>query len=160
MKPAVDQVLKEFGQRLYRLCHSYYYRVEDVGDLYQEMLINVWRSYDQFRGDSSLSTWIYRVAVNTALMHVRKEQVRRDRFQPFDATVHDQAGHTEENPQLDQLRLAISRLEPADRVIITLVLEGQSYEDIAGITGLTTNHVGVKINRIKQKLLRSTGHES
>ncbi|MEL6926339.1 MAG: sigma-70 family RNA polymerase sigma factor, partial [Bacteroidota bacterium] len=114
----------------------------------------------QFRGTAKMSTWLYRIAINTALLY-RKRSTRRsgverpglDRvpsrgYNPVAAT----DATTEQEQQLQQLRQAIQQLEKQDRIIITLVLENMSYQEISEVVGITVNYIGVKINRIKNKL--------
>src|SRR5215467_6562807 len=137
--------------RIQRICYGYLGPCADVDDLFQEIMVNVWNGLPNFRGESSPQTWLYRIAVNTALLHRRK---RRD-TEPLPELVDPSHGahqNLEERERLAALRGAIAELPEQDRLIMTLLLEGLSYREIAEISGLTVNHVGVKISRIKQAL--------
>ncbi len=138
-------------ERIHRLCYGYLNSAADAEDLVQEVMTNVWNSLSKFRGESTPETWLYRIAVNTALMHRR----RRHRSEPLEDVPDQRTGthqNLEERERLDALRDAIAALPDQDRVIVTLLLEDLSYREIAEITGITVNHVGVKISRIKQTL--------
>ncbi len=137
--------------RLHRLCSGYLDSTADADDLFQEVMTNVWNSLPRFRGEAKPETWLYRIAVNTALMHRR----RRRRSEPLVDVPDDRIGtqqELEQRERLEALRSAISALSDQDRLIITLLLESLSYKEIAEITGLRVNHVGVKISRIKQAI--------
>jgi RNA polymerase sigma-70 factor, ECF subfamily len=134
-----------------RLCHSYLNSASDVDDLFQEIMTNVWNNLPKFRGEASLSTWVYRIAVNTALVHRRR---RRPSEELQDVPDHRVSTHRdlEWQEQLKALHRAIAQLGDQDRLIVSLLLEGLSYKEIADITGITVNYVGVKITRIKHAL--------
>jgi RNA polymerase sigma-70 factor (ECF subfamily) len=138
-------------ERIHRLCYGYLNSGADAEDLFQEVMTNVWNSLSRFRGEAKPETWLYRVAVNTALMYRR----RRHRSEPLGDLPDQRAGadqNLEQRERLDALRTAIAALPDQDRLIVTLLLEDLSYREIAEITGITANHVGVKISRIKQAL--------
>jgi RNA polymerase sigma-70 factor (ECF subfamily) len=137
--------------RIQRLCYGYLGPCGEVEDLFQEIMVNVWNSLPSFRGESRPSTWLYRIAVNTALIHRR----RRRPMEPLPELVDSARGahqSLEDCERLAALHAAIATLPDQDRVVITLLLDGLAYKEIAEITGLTVNHVGVKISRIKQAL--------
>ncbi|MEM9931847.1 MAG: RNA polymerase sigma factor, partial [Bacteroidota bacterium] len=122
---------------------------EDQEDLFQEIALQVWKSVGAFRQESSEVTWLYRIALNTALKWTSKEQ-RRSIAQDKASLL--QEGTNYHNEQLSWLYDQIAHLPKVDRSLILLLLDGFSYRTIANITGLTENHVGVKIHRIKQHL--------
>ncbi|MBS1856856.1 MAG: RNA polymerase sigma factor [Acidobacteria bacterium] len=139
--------------RIQRLCFAYLNSPADADDLFQEIMTNVWHALPGFRGDSHPNTWVYRIAVNTALLYRRRHRPT----QPMpEIEPADQAPSTHQNledaERLAALRHAIAQLPDQDRLIITLLLESLSYKEIADITGLTVNHVGVKISRIKHAI--------
>ncbi len=137
--------------RVQRLCYGYTNSASDSEDLFQEIMTNVWNSLPGFRGDAQPSTWLYRIAVNTALMHRRKRKPTEELSDfPDDGAGPQQ--NLEQQERLAALHRAIATLADQDRVIVTLLLEGLSYREIAEITGITVNYVGVKINRIKQSI--------
>lgn len=136
---------------LQRLCYGFLGSSQDVEDLFQEIMTHVWHSLPSFRAESALNTWVYRIAVNTALVYRKKWKPGEELTDVADArggAHHD----LEQRERLASLRRAIAALGDQDRLIITLLLEGLSYKEIAEITGLTVNYVGVKISRIKQAL--------
>ena len=144
-------LLHRHRSRIQRLCYGYLNSASESEDLFQEIMTNVWNSLPKFRGDSQPGTWLYRIAVNTALMH-------RRRFRPTEELI-DIADHSrgpqhdlEQQERLAALYRAIATLGDQDRLIITLLLEGLSYREIAEITGIMVNYVGVKITRIKQAI--------
>jgi RNA polymerase sigma-70 factor (ECF subfamily) len=145
------QLFTENRSRIHRLCYGYLGSTEEVEDLFQEIMTNVWNSLPAFRGEAKPSTWLYRVAMNTALIYRRKRQHGEEL-----TDLPDERGgphqDLEARERLASLRRAIATLADQDRLIVTLLLEGLSYREIADITGITINYVGVKISRIKQAL--------
>lgn len=120
-------------------------------DLLQEIFIKVWQNYEKFRGESQISTWIYRIAMNTCLQHLRsdKSKYKAD----IDKTVLVREEETDEKEQQIQLLYkCIRELSEADRVIITLLLEEVPYNEIAEVTAISEGNLRVKIHRIKQQL--------
>ena len=146
-----DELFAENRGRIQRLCYGYLGPCGEVEDLFQEIMINAWNSLPSFRGESRASTWLYRVAVNTALVHRRKRRATEPLPELRDPARGAQQD-LENEERLAALRAAIATLPDQDRLIVTLLLEGLSYKEIAEITGLTVNHVGVKISRIKDTL--------
>ncbi|MCC9165952.1 RNA polymerase sigma factor [Pontibacter harenae] len=151
-----EQVVQENKDKLYRICRACLPGRDDANDLYQDILVKIWLNLHTFRGDAKLSTWLYRIALNTAILH-KKQQNRYALPLPHHVIdLPDSAVETADKQQqellLQQLHYCISCLEKQDRLIISLVLEEVPYKEIAEVLGLTVSHVGVKINRIKQKL--------
>ena len=140
---------------LRRLCYGYLNSASEVDDLFQEIMTNVWNSLPSFRGEAKISTWLYRIAVNTAIIHRRKRRPSEELGEVADqrAGVHQDL---ERRERLEALHRAIARLGDQDRLIVSLLLEGLSYREIADITGITVNYVGVKLSRIKQTLEQLT----
>lgn len=137
---------------------SYFYATEALpfDDLRQEIYINVWRSLEKFRGDSKMSTWIYRVAVNSALMALRSakpkfETVNLD-FSPKDLSSELS---DEQRENLQAMHALIGRLGEMERAVILLWLDEYSYDEIGDTLGLKRNTVATKIHRIKEKLSKS-----
>jgi len=150
MQPTIDQIVATHQQGLYRLCLGYVYDPEEARDLVQEVLIKVWTHLPNFRGEANLKTWVYRIAVNTCLMYLRKKRLptvpllpERDAAHPEEVTDED---------RLTEMRTAISRLPARDRILILLHLDDNSYEQIAGVMGLSVSNVGVRLTRIRKKL--------
>ena len=152
-----NQLVKENRASIYRICRAYLYDVSQADDLYQEILFQAWKSIQTFNGESKVSTWIYRIAVNTAINYNLKNKRHQHAPLPdyFQAAYEDTMGEKlEQEAQFNKLRYCISQLETQDRLIISLVLEDKSYKDIAEITGSNVNNTGVKITRIKARLLK------
>jgi RNA polymerase sigma-70 factor (ECF subfamily) len=142
--------------RLFRICKSYTYSIDEAKDLYQEVLLNIWKSLNAFKGESGIDTWVFRICLNICLRakeySVKKEThlVRLDSIHY--QNIPEQKCENKE-AQIQALYHCISMLEGTDKSIILLYLEDQSYKEIATIVGLSENHVAVKIKRIKNKLL-------
>jgi len=156
------QVLGENKDRIYRICCAYERNAIDRDDLYQEIAINIWKNLDKFEGRSAISTWIYRIAVNTTLLHIKKESKRNSTKTELDENSlniaeppnDDREEKIETGKKIDMLNECINELGTLDRLIISMVLEDLSYKEIAEVTGLTVNNTGVRINRIKKELLK------
>lgn len=139
---------------LFKVVHAYAFEHADRQDLFQEVAIQVWRSVDAFRGDSLVPTWLYRVALNTAIAWTRREGRHQRGKQPFEALegVLTTAPSVGRDPRVEWLYQQIAQLKEVDRSVALLLLDGFSYREIAAIVGLTESNVGVKINRIKSAL--------
>ncbi|MEO0472883.1 MAG: sigma-70 family RNA polymerase sigma factor [Bacteroidota bacterium] len=152
-----EQIIADNKDRLYRICYAYLYDAAQVDDLYQDILINVWQGLKKFRSEAAVSTWIYRIAVNTALMYNRKTQREQQLFYKTDQIPQQEVRSEVDEKvkmerQLAQLTDCIRRLPKADNLMASLLLEGMSYKEIAEIMGITVNHTGVKVKRLKEKL--------
>ena len=160
--------LKEYGGIVVKVTRSFAQTLTDVADLRQEVLLQLWLSLRTFAGQAKPSTWIYQVSLNTALTWRRKAarreasiereadlgQIRAPGISPADNAVNRDA--------LDQLYAAIHTLPDFDRALILLSLDGLAYREIAQVTGLTENHVGVALTRARQSLaekLKGLNHE-
>ena len=138
---------------IHKICHVYCANSEDRQDLFQEVLLNAWRSYSKFSHLSKFSTWLYKVALNTALMHQRNTQ-KKEKITWLNLE-HLQQKAIEpdsQNDQIQRLYQAIAHLDEHEKSIVILYLDALSYKEIAEIVGITENNLGVKLNRIKQKL--------
>jgi len=130
----------------------------DQDDLFQDVLLNVWSSIPAFRGEAKETTWIYRVAFNTALAWRRGERRRREgheQFLKFDVSPQVQASHVEALPEreiIDQLYAAIRQLPKVDASLALMHLDGLSYQEMAEVVGISENYIGVKLNRIRRQL--------
>lgn len=137
---------------IYKLVGLYATDVEERKDLYQEVLLQAWRSWSSFRGEAKFSTWLYRISLNTILTQKRK--VNRidylDSLEPVSHLVTDHTQHKKE--EIDRLRNAIRTLPETDRALISMHLDGYENAEIADVLGITVNHVAVKLHRCKQQL--------
>lgn len=137
-----------------RVCRIYCSDQADFEDLFQEIVLQLWRSYARFNGLSKVSTWMYRVALNTAITSLRRRKRRPDGNR---LTVAEQRVPHIDHPRIDveyhqQLQDAIDSLNKFDRALMLLYLDGKSYKEMGEIMGITESNIGVKINRIKNKL--------
>ena len=139
---------------LFKVVHAYAFEHADRQDLFQEVVFQIWRSVDAFRGQSSVPTWMYRVALNTAIAWTRKETRHRRGKEPFEGVEGLLTTESAEkrDPRVEWLYRQIAQLKDVDRSVALLLLDGFSYKEIASIVGLTESNVGVKINRIKSAL--------
>lgn len=125
----------------------------DYEDLYQEILISIWRSLKNFKSESMLSTWIYKVVLNTCLTY-RRNQNRNPQYHSLEVVKEhlNIKMFSSEEGKVNILYASLKKLSKDDRSLIFLYLEGKKYEEISEITGISNSNVGVKINRIKKKL--------
>ncbi|HCX24953.1 MAG: RNA polymerase [Flammeovirgaceae bacterium] len=131
------------------ICRAYASDEEELKDLIQEVTIQLWKSHQKFQGNSKISTWVYRVTLNVCLAINRKRKLVTEPIKSVDfAEDIDQT----EKEQIDLLYKAIKQLSDSDRAIILLYLEKKSYQEISEILGMTVSNVGVKVNRLKDKL--------
>jgi len=142
-----------FAGIIIKMCRAYTNTQEDFEDYYQEVCLQIWRSKDNFREQSSWSTWIYRISLNVCLTLLKKNKNNRRYFAseylPDEATEDSQAFADE---SLNLLYDAIRQLSEIDRGVILLYLEEKSYQEIAEIMGTNANNIGVRIKRIKERL--------
>lgn len=144
------QIVKENRSTIYTVCYMFSKDPDEVGDLFQETLINLWRGFASFKGKSEVSTWIWRVSLNTCISSERKKKLRRTEPLSMELNVFDSLD--EDNRQIQMLHSRIHRLQPFDRAIVLLWLENLSYEEIASIVGISVKNVSVRLFRIKEEL--------
>lgn len=144
-------MLQAYERIIYKVCYLYATPSTTLNDLYQEVVLNLWKSFPKFRRECKESTWIYRIALNTCISFLRKEQHVPEIItlsQEFDRLDEDD----ETQAMLRTLYRFINRLGQLDKSLILLYLEEKSYEEIAEITGLTVTNVATKLSRIKEKM--------
>ena len=144
-------IIEDNRQLIYKVCYMYASDDDHFNDLYQEVLINIWQGLGGFRGGAQVSTWIYRISLNTCVTHYRKyhkynETVSIDGLKVVDA---DDGTHQQ---QLKELYRLVNRLDRFEKAIILLWLDERPYDEIAEITGLSRNNVASRLRRIKMKL--------
>ena len=145
------KLLNEHKSTIYSVCYMFSKDQDEVEDLFQETLINLWNGLDKFEGRSGTGTWVWRIALNTCINSDRKKKKRVDTVPlTFDTDFRDD--NSVENRQVRLLHQRISRLQPFDRAIVLLWLENMSYDDIAAIVGITTKAVGARLVRIREQL--------
>lgn len=149
-----SQFIQHIGQHqhiIHKICRLYRDSREDREDLFQEIVFQLWKSASTFEGRSKFSTWMYRIALSTAVAGFRKKTPAI----VYPETLPEQTEAPDEKQvQSEQLMEAVKKLDDADKALIALYLEDLSYQEIAEITGISENYVGVKLNRIKTKLLQ------
>jgi len=150
-------LLDSMHEKLFRICISYTKNTDDAKDLFQEVLVNIWKSLPKFRGHAQLSTWVYRITINVSLRYKTKLVKNRVRFSEFRSIEIEKLTVQEEERQdekkLQTLRACIRELNEVDKAVTSLFLEELSYREISEITGLKENTVAARIKRIKKKLL-------
>jgi RNA polymerase sigma-70 factor (ECF subfamily) len=152
-------IITDYQDMIYRLCCSYVEDIEIRKDLYQNILIRLWKGMDSFQNRSAIGTWVYRVAVNTGLDFLRKELKNKSRSIHVDlenVTIADRSNNQEEEVFISEktqlMYKCINKFSFIDKTIISLYLEDLSYREIAGIVGITEKNVSVKLSRIKKNL--------
>ncbi len=150
-----EQLLENNKKSIFRICKIYASTPVEPEDLFQEVIAHVWTAYSSFQGKSNANTWVYRIALNVCLRHKTKSEKRSHtigleaiRFEPVSPVPED---HQE--AQFMALKGCIQALEELDQSIVILSLDERSYKEISNITGLTENHIAVKMKRIRKKLL-------
>jgi RNA polymerase sigma-70 factor (ECF subfamily) len=134
---------------IHKVIHLYVDHPEDRRDLFQEVLLQAWKSYAGFKGDSAFSTWLYRISLNTVLTFRRRQRLSYQELSPQ----HERPAEESSN-DTEHLLLAIKQLNEIDRVILTLHLDGYDNEEIAQVTGLNKNNVTVRLHRAKQAVIQ------
>ena len=157
-EPKFLELVNENRNRILRVCRVYSWNSADQDDLYQEILFQIWRSLPALKEKHFANTWLYRVAINTAISFVRKRASSSDRvvhFEHADLTrTIESRQTTEENTddRIANLYTAIYKLDPLEKALVTLFLEDFTYEQMAEATGISANNVGVMLHRAKKKL--------
>lgn len=145
------RIVLENKRRIYTVCYMFSKDAEEVNDLFQEILINLWKGLQTFEGEKFIGTWVWRVSLNTCINHLRKKKRSFEKI-PLDVNINLFEDIDEDSMQIRQLYDRINRLGYIDRSIILMWLENLSYEEIGNILGITANNVSVKLVRIREKL--------
>ena len=145
-------LLNQHQKIVYKVCNLYMDLHSDREDLFQEITLQAWKAYGNFRGDAKFSTWLYRVALNTAITFFRKDKKKPDIYSTdtMPEKVEENSDPVEE--QVKAMYAAIGELSKIDKALVMLYLEDYSYQEIGEMMGITANNVAVKMNRIKLKL--------
>ena len=144
------RMVKEQRSTIYTVCYMFSNNADEVNDLFQEVLTNLWKGYDRFEGRSDVRTWIYRISLNTCISADRKK--RKQKTVPLSMNINPFVDQEEDIRQSEMLRRRIAKLGAFDRAIILLWLENMSYEEIGQVVGISTKNVSVKLFRIKEQL--------
>ena len=145
------KMVKEYRKTIYTVCYFFSKDTEEVNDLYQEILINLWKGFPNYRGESSLKTWIWRVSLNTCSNQERK---KKSRIQTVPLSIDIDLYNDEDagSRQIQMLYDRINRLDVFDRAIILLWLENMTYQDIADVVGISVSNITTRLFRIKEQL--------
>ena len=155
------KLVADNGPRLLKICRVYAWSRPDQDDLYQEMLFQLWRALPNLREASHADTWLYRIALNTAISWTRKQDRHKRGKQPLEiADCLLTAPEAEADPRVEWLYRQIAQLKDVDRAVALLMLDGFAYKEITAIVGISESNVGVKINRIKAALTAQLAKES
>ena len=151
-------MVREHKSTIYTVCYMFSKDTDEVNDLFQEVLINLWKGFDGFRGESKVDTWIWRIALNTCISDDRKKKRRGERV-PLEMATDLYTDTDEDTKQIRQLYARINKLGIMDRALVLLWLENLSYEEIGAIAGISAKNVSVKLVRIKQQLMKMSDNQ-
>lgn len=155
-----NELFDRYYAKVFRLCRGYFNGNSAVAsDAAQEVFLKVWEHSDSFKQESNVSTWIYRIAVNTCLMYLRKastaREIKTDKFPDLPAETYP----AEQEEKLKLMYACIQKLDETGKLIILMILEGVSYPEIASVVGISEENVRVRIHRIKINLTKCVQHE-
>ncbi len=150
LETAFAQMIREHKHTIYTVCFMFSKDSDEVNDLFQEVMINLWKGFESFEGKSSMATWIWRVSFNTCISQERKKKLSDT--VPLSMEINLFKDQDSDSRQINMLYDRIHRLKPFDRAIVLLWLENMSYEEIAAIVGITVKNVSVRLYRIKEEL--------
>ena len=148
-----SQMIRDHEGIIFKITTLYTHNRQDQKDLYQDIVYQLWKSFDSFRQESKRSTWMYRVAMNTAITHIKNEK-KTGKSVSMEKVVLDEIETNDQalEDRIKNMYVHINRLSALEKGLILLLLEGKKYDEIAEITGLSTTNVGTRISRIKNKL--------
>ena len=150
-----EQVLETNKETIYRICRIYAISPIEPQDLFQEVVYQIWKSLSSFKERSNINTWVYRIALNVCMrskLKLEKKQEKTIRIDAIQFKVSGDSSNEKDDEKYKFLKECIATLNESDTSIIVLYLEELSYKHIAEITGLTENHIAVKMKRIRKKL--------
>lgn len=151
-------IVREHKSTIYTVCYMFSKNQDEVDDLFQEVLLNLWRGIEHFKGESKLATWIYRISLNTCISADRKKKKHATETLRQQADIYA-ATDEAETRQIQMLHKRVHRLRPFDRAIVLLWLEGLPYDEIGAITGISAKNVSVRLVRIREELKQMTDEE-
>lgn len=144
------KTVKEHKSTIYTVCYMFSQDADEVNDLFQEVLVNLWKGFESFEQRSDIRTWIYRVALNTCISLDRKKRRQATARLSMDINLFED--RDEDTRQVDMLHKRIAKLQPFDRAIVLLWLENLPYDEIGQIVGISAKNVGVRLYRIREQL--------
>ena len=153
-----EQLLKAHELLVYKICRLYGDTEDDRKDLFQDIVIQLWRAYPKFRGDAKFSTWLYRIGLNVAITQFRKQKnkIYATDIESLNIAIADDNYSTEKDEQFKEMYAAIEKLNAIEKAIVMLYLEDKSYDEMEEILGISNGNLRVKMNRIKEKLRQIT----
>jgi len=146
-----ERMVRDNRATIYTVCYMFSNNADEVSDLFQEVLANLWKGMESFKGRSNVKTWIYRVSLNTCISIDRKNKKRKPTI-PLSMNINLFEDTDDDSKQIEMLHKRIVKLGAFDRAIILLWLENLSYEEIGAIVGISTKNVAVRLYRIKEQL--------
>lgn len=160
-KETFTTAIKDNEGSIYKIASVYTNSVEDRNDLVQEIIYQLWKSFDTFSQKSGLSTWMYRVAMNVAIYHLKSAKRRVQTVSIDDQLLNcREVDNSDEEERWKLLKQNVDKLNLLDKGIVILYLEGKSHEEIAEIVGISISNVGTKLSRIKEKLRQQISKQS
>ncbi len=147
-----SKMVREHKTTIYTVCYMFSKDNDEVNDLFQEILVNLWKGFASFQGRSDIRTWVYRVALNTCITIDRKKKRRRDKEARVEVDIDLYDDKDDDVKQVKKLYERINRLGIFDRAIVLLWLEGMPYDEIGQIVGISSKNVSVKLVRIREQL--------
>ncbi|AKH93572.1 sigma-70 family RNA polymerase sigma factor [Elizabethkingia anophelis] len=160
-KEFLEKIEKHKGM-IFKISKMYLENQEDREDLFQEIILQLWKSYQAFEGKSQFSTWLYRVSLNTAITFLKRDKKRTDKNELYENIDIEDEQNTDKELQTEFLYKAVQELNPIEKALIFLFLEGQNHKQISENMGITEVNARVKLNRTKEKLqqiIKNYGYE-
>lgn len=158
MHQTFEKLIKEHERLIYKICRLYGKTDDDRQDLFQEIVIQLWKAYPSFRGESKFSTWLYRIGLNLAITQYRKHKNRiyASGIEALNIELPDDTYSMAEEEKLQAMYSAIETLNDIEKALVMLYLEDKSYDEMEEILGISNGNLRVKMNRIKEKLRQIT----
>jgi RNA polymerase sigma factor (sigma-70 family) len=162
LKKRFETEINEHTLLIHKICHMYAFNETDREDLFQNIVLQLWRSFPAFKGNSKVSTWIYRVAINTAISGLRKHKdfITSQRPEDLPMNIADESIDQLHDDRVEALNNAIGNLNDIEKAIVMLFLEDRSYAEMEMILGINQGTLRVKMNRIKDRLRELTKNET
>jgi RNA polymerase sigma-70 factor (ECF subfamily) len=145
------KTVHDYQKIIYKVCRMYRNSKEDQEDLFQEIVYQLWKAFPSFKGESKVSSWLYKIALNTSMAIYRKSNLSYDYYEDIPESIHP-SDEVIVSDDEERLFSALQKLNDSEKALISLFLEDFSYQEIAEITGTSQSNVGVRLNRIKNKL--------
>jgi RNA polymerase sigma-70 factor (ECF subfamily) len=153
-----EKHVRENELLIHKVCSIYAFTQSDREDLFQEIVLQLWKAFPKYRGESKISTWIYRVAINTAItgLRTKKDFIKSVEHESLPVNIPDDSFYLEEEDHLKQMYAAIEQLTEIEKAIVILYFEERSYEEMEEILGISQGNLRTKMSRLKEKLRQLT----